>query len=118
MYHILLEGNPLGREFLFYKARKDLLEKTKGHYPAPLVALNLIEETCALPLNQGLDKEIETFLQSRETAFGPSKYLIQIFFTSENLKKNPGLPEGVKPSKVNNAGVLGAGTMGAVLLVI
>lgn len=109
----LLEGNPLGREFVFWKARKDLLEKTKGHYPAPLIALEAIKKGFPLPLEKGLDVEIDAFVKNMESGFGNSKNLTQIFFTSESLKKDAGVPVDAKPLKVNSAGVIGAGTMGA-----
>jgi len=36
---VLLEHNPLGRGVVFRKARESVIEKTHGHYPAPLAAL-------------------------------------------------------------------------------
>ncbi len=46
---LALEKNPLGRMFLFYKARQAVLSKTKGHYPAPILAIDLIEKSCTKP---------------------------------------------------------------------
>ena len=60
----LLEGNPLGRKFLFKKARENVLKVTKGNYPAPIVALELIERTHDLPLKDGLREEMNTFQQN------------------------------------------------------
>src|SRR2546426_7950847 len=34
----LLDRNPLGRRLVFHAARRQVLERTKGHYPAPLPA--------------------------------------------------------------------------------
>ncbi|MCE5316174.1 MAG: enoyl-CoA hydratase/isomerase family protein, partial [Parachlamydia sp.] len=45
MRSLLLERNPIGRALLFRQAKKTLLEKTKGHYPAPLLALEVIKES-------------------------------------------------------------------------
>ena len=39
---LLLEGNRLGRAFVFDQARKKTLAETRGHYPAPLRALEVI----------------------------------------------------------------------------
>src|SRR5688572_28889381 len=38
----LLDGNPLGRSVVLRKAREETLKKTKGHYPAPLAALDAV----------------------------------------------------------------------------
>lgn len=110
---LLLEGNPIGRSLLFNKAEKDVKIKTKGHYPAPIVALNLIRETYTLPLKEGLKREIETFVGSLPNKFVNAKELIHLFFTQEALKKDPGASVDVKPKKISAAGVLGAGTMGS-----
>ena len=39
---LLLEDNPLGRRVLFEQAKKRLLAKTKGNYPAPEAALRAV----------------------------------------------------------------------------
>ncbi|HVR40274.1 MAG TPA: enoyl-CoA hydratase-related protein, partial [Thermoanaerobaculia bacterium] len=38
-----VEGNPFTRGIIFSKARKAVLEQTKGHYPAPLKAIDVME---------------------------------------------------------------------------
>src|SRR5438046_4459008 len=38
----LLDGNPLGRRLVFRSARKQVLERTGGDYPAQLAALEAI----------------------------------------------------------------------------
>lgn len=111
--HLLLEKNPLGRNFVFYKAEKDLLSKTKGHYPAPVAALKLIKDTYSLPLQSGLAKEIETIRTNLSKNFSNAKNLIHLFFVQEALKKNPGMPLEAKPHSVKYTGVIGAGIMGS-----
>ncbi len=111
----LLQNNPAGRAFLFKKSKESILEKTKGHYPAPLIALNVIEKSYTLPLAEGLKVEKQTFIESIPKGFEISKYLIGLFFIQEAAKKDPGLPPGAKPLEVKSAAVLGAGTMGASL---
>lgn len=109
----LIENNPLGRAFLFYQAEKDVLAKTKGQYPAPLVALSLVKETCKIPLKEGLRREIDTFKQNVATSFANAQNLIHLFFAQEALKKDPGATITATPMKVNSAAVIGAGTMGS-----
>lgn len=111
--HYLFEANPLGRLFLFSQARKKVLAKTKGHYPAPLVALELIKATYGVSLKDGLKAERETFIQKAHPYFENAKRLVPIFFINEALKKQTWETEGSKPIEIKSAGVLGAGTMGA-----
>ena len=110
--HLLIEANPLGRSYFFKRAKKEILSKTKGHYPAPIIALDLIEETCTMPLDKGLDKEKATFIESVPKLVDVAKHLIHLFFVQEALKKVTGAPAGTLPAMVSNVGVLGAGTMG------
>lgn len=109
----LMENNPLGREYMYAKAKKDVLHKTKGHYPAPLVLIDLLRETYTLPLDQGLKKEAETFKTKLGTSFINAKNLIHLFFVSEKLKKDAGMQLDAKPRTINRAAVIGAGIMGS-----
>ncbi|MBA3815331.1 MAG: enoyl-CoA hydratase/isomerase family protein [Parachlamydiaceae bacterium] len=109
----LVEKNPLGRTFLFRMAEKDVIKKTKGHYPAPLVALKLIQESFHLPLQEGLNKEIEAFTGNLSKDFINAPHLIHLFFVNEALKKDKDLLGDATPTKINAAGVVGAGTMGS-----
>lgn len=113
MSHWFLEANPIGRSFIFNQAEKDVIKRTKGHYPAPLAALHLIKDTYALPLEEGLAKEREAIKQLLQGPTSIPKNLIQLFFVSEALKKDTGAPAGTKILPVASAGVLGAGTMGS-----
>lgn len=110
---ILLEDNPIGRAFVFWKSKKDVLEKTKGRYPAALIALDVIKKTYTLPLKSGLREEADTFLANIPQGFGIAQDLIALFFIQEAAKKDPGLPPGAKGKDVKSAAVIGAGTMGA-----
>ncbi len=109
----LLERNPVGRAFIFSQFRKAILKKTKGFYPAPLIALDVIKKTCTLPLEQGLKIEAEAFNQLLQGDVTIPYYLVSIFFGREKLKKKGGYTgELPKVAPVLNAAVLGAGTMG------
>jgi len=109
----LLENNPIGRYFLFKKVKKDVLKKTRGHYPSAIIALDLVENTCSLPLQEGLVKESKAFKDNVKTGFANAKNLIELFFLQEALKKESWVPADIKPMKISNAGVVGAGTMGS-----
>lgn len=110
---MLLEDNALGRLLVFRKARESVLAKTKGQYPAPLAALDVVQLGYAEGMEAGLREEARRF---GELAVSPvSRQLASLFFATTALKKDTGLPEGVtavaKP--IRKIAVLGAGFMGA-----
>ena len=109
---IALEGNALGREVLFRQARKAVLAKTRGHYPAPLAALEAVEHGYAKGFAKGLEREAKLF---GELAMSPvARRLMEIFFATTALKKDNGTGDpSVKPRTVERLGVLGGGLMGS-----
>ena len=109
----LLENNPLGRKLVFYQAEKDLSEKTKGRYPAPQIALELIKKTYDLPLAEGLKEEAATFTNNIPQGFIHAKNFISLFFTQEDLKKETGAAPDTPTKDIQAAFVIGAGTMGS-----
>ena len=107
-----LEENPLGRRVLFQQAKKALLAKTHGHYPAPLRALEAVQAGADHGHEAGLAAEAERF--GELVVSDVSKRLVEIFFATVALKKDTGVDEpGVKGAKVEKIGMLGAGLMGA-----
>jgi len=110
--NFLLEGNPLGRNLVFSQARKGIMKKTGGKYPAPLAALDVVESTYGWHLKAGLKKELDTFVQLTTKHADICENLVNLFFVSEDLKKDPQVFVDTTPKKVDVAGVLGAGVMG------
>lgn len=107
-----LDANPIGRMLVYKKARDGVMEKTGGHYPAPLAAIDVVRE--------GLERGFEHGLQAEARAFGQmaltpvSRELVFLFFATTSLKKDMGVPEPApKPAAVDKIAVLGAGFMGA-----
>ncbi|CAN5618604.1 fatty acid oxidation complex subunit alpha FadB [soil metagenome] len=108
---------PLGlstdaRTFAFATAEGFIKGKTKGQYPAPLLALKSIKEGTDLPLEQGLEVEKRVALE----LFGSpiASNLISLFFVKQRLGKDPGVDdEKIQPAEIRRVGVLGAGLMGA-----
>ncbi len=113
MMHWLIEANPAGRALLFYKAKKDILAKTHGHYPAPLLALEVLKNTSTLPLQQGLEYEANAILKYLPEGAPIAKNLIGLFFIQEALKKDPGVSEKVALLPIKSTAVIGAGVMGS-----
>lgn len=110
-----LECNPLGRHMIFSTVEKEILKSTKGQYPAPKLALNLIEESYHLPLAEGLNKEIAVFLNNSHSGLSQAPHLIDLFFNQEALKKEKWVDPTVKPRAINSTAILGAGTMGSAM---
>jgi 3-hydroxyacyl-CoA dehydrogenase/enoyl-CoA hydratase/3-hydroxybutyryl-CoA epimerase len=109
---VLLEQNPIGRSVVFKKARESVMEKTHGHYPAPLAALTAIQAGYSRGFDEGLREEAHLFGEMAMTAV--SRQLVFIFFASNSLKKDPGVaPPTPMPREIHKLGVLGAGFMGA-----
>jgi 3-hydroxyacyl-CoA dehydrogenase/enoyl-CoA hydratase/3-hydroxybutyryl-CoA epimerase len=110
---LLLERNPIGRSVVFKKARESVIEKTHGHYPAPLAALDAVQAGYARGFDEGLREEARLFGEMAMTEV--SRQLVFLFFASNSLKKDVGVddPDPPPPRDVHTLGVLGAGFMGA-----
>jgi 3-hydroxyacyl-CoA dehydrogenase / enoyl-CoA hydratase / 3-hydroxybutyryl-CoA epimerase len=108
----LLEENAVGRALLFSQARKQLLRKTRGQYPAPERALEAVRH--------GYERGVPAGLALEARAFGElavsdvSRRLVEIFFASTAIKKDSGVDDpAVQPRPVERVGVLGGGLMGS-----
>ncbi len=99
-----------GREIVFSKAKAAVLKETKGHYPAPLEALETIRKGFGAPLASGLSAEVEGV--SKLVGTPVMKNLVNLFFRMEEVKKESGAGRSVTPRSVRRIGVLGAGVMG------
>ena len=98
--------------FAFACAEGAIQAKTKGQYPAPLVALGAIRDGCNKPLVEGLKVEREAALELVGSPI--SANLIGVFFMQQRLARDPGVADPtVKPRQIGRVGVLGAGLMGA-----
>lgn len=106
------------------KARRDVLAKTHGHYPAPLKAIEVCAAAASGSIEDGLALEKAAFLELARTPV--SRNLLNVFFLQERAKKlslpaearNAAGPEPAKKPEttarpIRRVAVLGAGTMGA-----
>jgi 3-hydroxyacyl-CoA dehydrogenase / enoyl-CoA hydratase / 3-hydroxybutyryl-CoA epimerase len=102
-----IEGNPLARRLIFGKARKAVMKQTRGHYPAPLKAIEVMQYAMSAGVERGLEREAEAVAP---LVMDPvAQNLVRLFFLMEESKKDS-LP--AKPAGVSRVGVLGAGVMG------
>lgn len=113
--NVFLESG-LGRKIVFKKAKEGVLKLTRGHYPAPLEALEVVEKTYGYSQTeegrgQALTVEREHFKVCAVTDV--SKNLIHVFYLTEMVKKQTGVTGASNIAMdVKKIGVLGAGTMG------
>ena len=104
----LLEDTPIGRHFMFKKAKETVDKSTGGHYPAPYKILNVLENNYGKSKQTHLIDEATKFSELAATSVSES--LIGIFHGTTAVKKH----NFGKPSHpVNTIAVLGAGLMGA-----
>ncbi|GIW52887.1 MAG: fatty acid oxidation complex subunit alpha [Gemmatimonadales bacterium] len=110
----LLDRSAPGRLVVVALARRRVLAQTKGHYPAPLAALDAVSRGLRRGMEAGLAAEAEWF--ARLAVGDVSRNLVQIFFATSALKKDPGVEgEAPPPRAVNNLAVVGAGFMGSAI---
>jgi 3-hydroxyacyl-CoA dehydrogenase/enoyl-CoA hydratase/3-hydroxybutyryl-CoA epimerase len=92
-------------------ARNQARESTRSHYPAPLGAIEAVEEGLIRGMREeGLELEARIFGQLAVTP--QCKNLIRVFFLREKYSKLR-LPGADKAPPIRKLGVIGAGVMGA-----
>lgn len=99
---------PPARDFVFNKAKSQVMKMTNGLYPAPLKILEVVRAGIEHPGPKGYEKERQAFAELAHTTH--SHALIGLYHGQTLCKKNRfGKPED--PAKT--IAVLGAGLMGA-----
>jgi 3-hydroxyacyl-CoA dehydrogenase/enoyl-CoA hydratase/3-hydroxybutyryl-CoA epimerase len=109
---VALEENPVGRAIVFQKARTMVMERTHGHYPAPLAIIDVVKTFASRGFDAAKEVEAKAF---GELAVTPvARRLMDLFFAQTALKKDSGVDDpSVEPRPVEKVFVLGAGLMGA-----
>ncbi len=110
----ITDKNFIGRFITLTIARQQVLKKTYGNYPAPLLAIKAMLRGLSKPLEDGLD--IEARLFGEAVATDEHKNLLHIFHLSERPKKQTGVDSRVEFEEPQNIGVLGAGVMGGAIV--
>jgi len=107
-----LHATPMGRALACSQARKSVMAKTNGVYPAPLAALGVLQRHATGALDAGFAAEADAVAP---LVVGPvCKNLVRIFRLSEDAKRaNVVADPAIKPAKVANMALIGAGVMGA-----
>ncbi len=111
LQQLALEENAVGQRVLFKKAREQLLKKTRGNYPAPERALEVIRIGVQEGLDAGYAAEADRF--GHLVVSPEAQALMSIFFATQELKKDNGTDDpSIEPRPVNKLGVIGGGLMG------
>ena len=108
---LLLDRNPLGRLLVFRMAGNQVLAQTKGNYPAPLAALEVVRHGLSRGIAAGLRREAQLF--GELAVSDVSRNLVQIFFATTALKKDFGIPDPPTPVEIKRLAIVGSGFMGA-----
>jgi len=105
---------PIGETELAYlgaTASAYIQQQTKGHYPAPLAALEVMMEACSAGIDEACRIEAEGFADLFGTPI--NRALINVFFLTDRNKKDKGIDaDGVEARKIGSVAVIGAGIMG------
>ncbi len=94
--------------FLGATASAYIQQQTKGHYPAPLAALELMLGAAGVDLETACQIEAAEFPKLFGTPV--NRALLNVFFLRDRSKKAP--VGDAQPRKITSAGVVGAGVMG------
>lgn len=107
-----LEGTSAAQKFALKKARQQVMSKTHGHYPAPLMIIETFKKGLGADDKRKFKIEAEGI---SELAANPvTRECIRLFFLSEEAKKPPEeLKATFDSKKLKQAAVIGAGAMGA-----
>ena len=105
----LLDGTPPGRAVVLRTARKQVLKRTRGRYPAPLEILEVARKGLGRPVATSL--KLETKAAGELLASPQCGNLLFLFRLRERARKGP-WAEGGRAAPVERMAVIGAGRMG------
>ncbi|MGE0758358.1 MAG: 3-hydroxyacyl-CoA dehydrogenase NAD-binding domain-containing protein [Pirellulaceae bacterium] len=97
--------------FLGVTASAMIKQQTKGQYPAPEAALEVLLEGALLDADTALQREAEGMAKLFGTPVNAA--LLNVFFLTDRNKKDAGVSTNVQPRAVGRVGVIGAGIMGS-----
>ena len=105
----ILDGTPPGRALVLRGARKQVLARTGGHYPAPLKILEVVRRGVGRSAAAGLELEAGA---AAELIVSPQcRNLLFLFQLREGARKGPWAAGG-RATPVERMAVIGAGHMG------
>ena len=105
----LLDGTAPGRAIVLRTARKQVLKRTGGRYPAPLRILDIVRKGIGRPMAEGF--ELEAKAAGQLLGSPQCRNLLFLFQLREGARKGP-WAEGGRAATVGRMAVIGAGRMG------
>lgn len=111
-----LTNNPISATVIRRLTKRQLLAKTRGNYPAPLAALEVVGHGAWITggnFDRSFSREREAFVRLAET--DAARNLLRLFFLQEKAKHyrhDPSLDPKTL-SRIERTAVIGAGVMGA-----
>jgi len=99
-----------GRAAVLAVARRNVMAKTQGHYPAPLKIIDVLRASLGRRLDDALEIEARAF--GELTATPVHANLLHVFHLREDARKTSTRYPGLQPETIERMGVLGAGVMG------
>ena len=100
--------------FLGATANAYILQQTKGQYPAPVAALELMLASSTKSIDEACQMEAEAFADIFGSPVNNS--LLNVFFLTDRNKKDRGVADkSIEPAKVTSFAVFGAGLMGSAI---
>lgn len=114
------EKNPVGRKFMYMKAKEAIERKTRGFYPASYKALDAVFDGYDKTLEEGL--KIESAYFGQLTTTREARSLIHLFHATTHIKRRGGNHDndsvGSAKTEKPKIGIVGAGFMGAGIAVV
>jgi 3-hydroxyacyl-CoA dehydrogenase len=92
-------------------ALREEVRKSRKNLNAPLAAIDAVESAAVLPFDEGCRNERKIFDQCLFST--EARALIHAFFAERAVTKIPGLQKPAPVASVQQAAIVGAGTMGA-----
>lgn len=108
-----LTNNRLVAAAIAPQVRKQLLKKTRGHYPAVFKALEVVTRGISRPVEASLALERDGIIELMQSDVCHN--LINVFFLQERARKKtlPAAVSTAEPKPIARTAVIGAGVMGA-----
>ncbi len=104
--------SPTELGFLGATASAVIQQQTKGHYPAPMAALEALMTGSMVDSQSACETEAKGMSQLFGSPINAS--LLNIFFLTDRNKKDAGVADSsLTPASIASVGVIGAGIMGA-----
>ncbi len=101
--------NPLSVALIRKKAGSGLLAKTRGLYPGPAAALEVVADSIGRSREESLRAERDEII--RLAGLPETHQLMRLFFLQERAKKHRHVE--AEPRKIERTAVIGAGVMGS-----